>query len=125
MGRPIFVREDREPEAKYGRPANSDRGGYEGGRGGYGGDRGDRGGRGGYGGPPAGGAGGDGRQLFIGNLPFSVAWQDLKDFFRQAGNVVRADVKETPDRRSKGNGIVVFETADEARRAICKYLISS
>ncbi|CAN6620288.1 serine/arginine (SR)-type shuttling mRNA binding protein Gbp2p [Trichomonascus vanleenenianus] len=62
-----------------------------------------------------------GSQLYVGNLPYTVAWQDLKDLFREAGNVVRADVQRTYDGRSKGSGIVVFETADEARQAIDKF----
>lgn len=33
-----------------------------------------------------------GRRLYVQNLSFDVSWQDLKDHFRQAGNVVYADV---------------------------------
>lgn len=33
------------------------------------------------------------KQVFISNIPFIVGWQDLKDLFREAGNVVRADIK--------------------------------
>ncbi|KAI9017315.1 hypothetical protein BC832DRAFT_544185 [Gaertneriomyces semiglobifer] len=62
-----------------------------------------------------------GRALFVNNLPYVVAWQDLKDLFRQAGNVIRADVMEGPDRRSKGMGIVVFETIPEAQHAISMF----
>ncbi|KAI5278285.1 hypothetical protein KEM52_004742, partial [Ascosphaera acerosa] len=53
--------------------------------------RGDYGGRGGYGGGPGAGYGAGvggpnaGRQLYVGNLPYTVGWQDLKDLFRQAG----------------------------------------
>ncbi|KAJ3193587.1 hypothetical protein HDU82_002761, partial [Entophlyctis luteolus] len=54
-------------------------------------------------------------------LPYIVAWQDLKDLFRQAGNVVRADVQEGPDRRSKGSGIVAFETPEDAQNAISMF----
>ena len=28
-------------------------------------------------------------QLFVGNLPYRVRWQDLKDLFRRAGTVLR------------------------------------
>lgn len=31
-----------------------------------------------------------GRVLFVGNLPFHIQWQDLKDLFRTAGNIIRA-----------------------------------
>ncbi|KAJ3202311.1 hypothetical protein HDU82_007447 [Entophlyctis luteolus] len=97
MGRQVFVREDREPDIKF----NGDR-------------------------PRGGGSGGgiarsgpNPSGVFVSNLPYIVAWQDLKDLFRQAGNVVRADVQEGPDRRSKGSGIVAFETPEDAQNAIC------
>jgi len=57
-------------------------------------------------------------QVHIANLPYSIAWQDLKDLFRQAGQVSRADVYQNSDRRSKGTGNVVFETRDEVESAI-------
>ncbi|KAI8812370.1 hypothetical protein BJ742DRAFT_673974 [Cladochytrium replicatum] len=104
LNRPVFIREDRETEAKFGANPPRSRGP-----------------------PPSGGhysgAGADtaGRQIFIGNLPYIVAWQDLKDLFRQAGNVVRADVMEGPDRRSKGTGTVLFETPQEAQNAIAMF----
>lgn len=95
MGRLVYVREDRETELKYGagRPTT------------------------GYSAPIS----AAGTQLFVSNLPYSVGWQDLKDLFRNAGNVVRADVQQTPDGRSKGSGIVSFENADDAQNAIDKY----
>jgi RNA recognition motif-containing protein len=51
-------------------------------------------------------------------LPFHVQWQDLKDLFRQAGTIVRADVALGPDGRSRGFGTVVFATEKDARRAV-------
>ncbi|KAJ3099600.1 hypothetical protein HDU96_010671 [Phlyctochytrium bullatum] len=59
-----------------------------------------------------------GRQLFVGNLPFSVGWQDLKDLFREAGTVVRADVMMAPNGKSRGFGTVLFSTLEEANTAI-------
>ncbi|KAJ7240560.1 RNA-binding domain-containing protein [Mycena rebaudengoi] len=59
-----------------------------------------------------------GRNLFVGNLPFHVQWQDLKDLFRAAGTIVRADVAVGPDGRSRGFGTVVFATEKDARRAV-------
>ncbi|KAK9375425.1 uncharacterized protein V1513DRAFT_378018 [Lipomyces chichibuensis] len=121
-GRVIYVREDREA-------ATHGRGGPPGGR--FGGRD---GGFGGYNNPPtpyqggggfqdaSGGAGvGTGNQLHVGNLPYSVGWQELKDLFRQAGNVIRADVFMGPDGRSKGRGTVVFETAADAQNAISHF----
>ncbi|KXS13726.1 RNA-binding domain-containing protein [Gonapodya prolifera JEL478] len=120
MGRKVFVREDRETGATFYRgPDGTSRPprGPPRGRGGYG--------RGGYGGGSGGGRGGPvdegdptGRQVYIVNLPYIIAWQDLKDLFRQAGGVVRADVHVGPDGRSKGTGSVLYETEDEARRAV-------
>ncbi|RIA97359.1 hypothetical protein C1645_707212 [Glomus cerebriforme] len=61
------------------------------------------------------------RQLFVGNLPFRVRWQDLKDLFREAGTVIRADVAMGYDNRSKGHGTVLFATLEEAKNAIAMF----
>ncbi|KAE8249003.1 hypothetical protein A4X13_0g5382 [Tilletia indica] len=140
--RNVFVREDREDEARYGsnpapaRPPAGAYGGGGGGRGfgaggggggGRGGFGGGGGGRGGYGGgAPAPGMGAyvhaqGGSQLYVGNLPYSVGWQDLKDLFRSAGNVVRADIQNGADGRPKGSGIVVFSNPNDAQNAIQMY----
>ena len=50
------------------------------------------------------------RHLFVGNLPFNCQWQDLKDLFRTAGNILRADVTVGPDGRSRGFGTVLYAT---------------
>ncbi|KAF2174142.1 hypothetical protein M409DRAFT_16411 [Zasmidium cellare ATCC 36951] len=123
MGRLVYVREDRETEPRFSGSSAPTRGGAGGGPGfggGYGGGRGGYGGGGyggGMGGGPPGGAGGA-RQIFVSNLPFQVGWQDLKDLFRQAGNVLRADVHVAPDGHPKGSGIVAFETPEDAQNAI-------
>ncbi|KAL0069235.1 hypothetical protein AAF712_003598 [Marasmius tenuissimus] len=64
------------------------------------------------------GGGGGGRNLFVGNLPFHCQWQDLKDLFRQAGTILRADVALGQDGRSRGFGTVVFATEADAERAL-------
>ncbi|BGP55276.1 hypothetical protein JCM8202_000649 [Rhodotorula sphaerocarpa] len=125
LGRPVFIREDRENEARYGAAAVSTRpgfmgpGGYggapAGGRGGYGGGFGGRGGA--MGGPVA----GSGRHLYITGLPYTVGWQDLKDLFRAAGQIIRADVKMAPDGTHTGVGTVVYETPADAQNAIAMY----
>ncbi|KZP28623.1 RNA-binding domain-containing protein [Athelia psychrophila] len=57
-------------------------------------------------------------QLFVGNLPYRVRWQDLKDLFRKAGTVLRADVSLGPDNRSRGYGTVLLSSAEDAGRAV-------
>lgn len=100
MGRSIFVREDRE-EKKSGAGRTKAVGSTN------------------KGASPSAEApaGGSGRRLYVGNLAYSVKWQTLKDFFRQAGNVVYAEVMTEANGRSKGCGIVEFETAEEAEEA--------
>ncbi|WFD31720.1 hypothetical protein MSPP1_002759 [Malassezia sp. CBS 17886] len=57
-------------------------------------------------------------QLFVGNLPYSARWQDVKDLFRRAGTVLRADVHVTAENRSCGTGTVLFATEDDALHAV-------
>lgn len=63
-------------------------------------------------------SGSSGAKVFVRNLPFSVKWQDLKDKFRDAGRIVRADVMTGEDGRSKGCGLVTFESSSDANRAV-------
>jgi len=52
-------------------------------------------------------------------IPQGVSWQDLKDHFRVAGNVVFASVSvDVNTGESKGHGIVQFETTSMAQNAI-------
>ena len=58
-------------------------------------------------------------RLYVHNLSWRVSWQDLKDHFRQAGEVIHAKIMtEGPGGRSKGCGIVEMGTVDEAANAI-------
>jgi len=66
----------------------------------------------------SGGGGGSGVQLFVGNLSFETGWKELKDHFRQCGNVERAEVMEGPDGRKKGFGTVRFSKKKDANNAI-------
>jgi RNA recognition motif-containing protein len=59
-----------------------------------------------------------GTEIFVGNLPFSVNWQALKDIMREAGEVVRADVRLDSWGKSRGFGTVVFATTEAASKAI-------
>jgi len=42
----------------------------------------------------------------------------LKDHFRTAGNVIRADIVGGPDGLSKGVGLVEYSSSQEAAKAI-------
>ena len=58
-------------------------------------------------------------RLYVHNLSWRVSWQDLKDHFRQAGDVIHAKIMtEGPGGRSKGCGIVEMDTVDSAANAI-------
>ena len=63
--------------------------------------------------PPSGGT-----SVYVGNLSWDVGWQDLKDHFKSAGNVLHADVMMGQDGRSKGCGLVTFASARDAQTAI-------
>ena len=72
-----------------------------------------------YGAKPAGRAVGGAKTVYVGNLSWDVAWQDLKDHFKQAGDVAHADIMmENGTGRSKGCGIVQFSNARDATNAI-------
>lgn len=100
-----------------GRDNNRDyRGGGGGGGGGYGGggysrggyDGGGRGGRGGF----SRGSKPKGYQLLVSGLPSTGSWQDVKDHFREAGDVIFADVYKD------GSGSVEFSRYDHMKRAL-------
>eukprot|EP00425_Heterocapsa_triquetra_P039349 CAMPEP_0195085010 /NCGR_PEP_ID=MMETSP0448-20130528/25535_1 /TAXON_ID=66468 /ORGANISM="Heterocapsa triquestra, Strain CCMP 448" /LENGTH=236 /DNA_ID=CAMNT_0040118383 /DNA_START=41 /DNA_END=748 /DNA_ORIENTATION=+ len=59
-----------------------------------------------------------GRLVYVGNLPFRAAWQELKDVFKQHGEVIRVDIAQDMDGRSKGYATVLFEKEEEATAAI-------
>lgn len=100
-GRQIYVREDREAEPKFNNNTTRPGGAPSNGR-------------------PAAAAAPEGAQVFVNNLPYSVGWQELKDLFYQAGDVVRADVQSNHLGRSKGCGTVLFANPQDAENAIAK-----
>lgn len=58
-------------------------------------------------------------KIFVGNFPFSVDDQKLKEFFAKVGTVVSAKVmKEGEGGRSRGFGFVELSNPEEAQRAI-------
>lgn len=71
-------------------------------------------------------------KVFVGHLPYSTTWQDLKDHFGQVGTVTYTKIlmekdkgqgkgrTANPEGFSKGMGIVEFSSAEEAQMAIAK-----
>jgi RNA recognition motif-containing protein len=60
-----------------------------------------------------------GTRVFVQGIPPGTAWQDLKDHFKIAGDVVFASVSvDMQTGESKGHGIVQFETTEMAQNAI-------
>ena len=58
-------------------------------------------------------------KLFVGNFPFSVDDEKLKEFFGKVGTVVSAKVMTEGDSgRSRGFGFVEMEGSEDAERAI-------
>ncbi|KAI0320586.1 RNA-binding domain-containing protein [Amylostereum chailletii] len=119
LGRPVFIREDRENESRFGATPVPGKIGMA------------MAGQGLHAAPPprpsyhnslgGGGPQNPGNQLYVGNLPYQAGWQDLKDLFRSAGNIVRADINIGADGRPKGSGTVIFETSKDAQQAISMY----
>lgn len=79
--------------------------------------------------PTAAAMAGPSNRVFVGNLSWRTSWQNLKDHMRSAGNVRFADIfyERTggPDQRrkgwrprSKGCGVVEYETVEDAQNAI-------
>ena len=58
-------------------------------------------------------------RLYVHNLSWRVSWQDLKDHFKQFGRVVFVDIaRDAQTGKSMGRGIVRFDDADSAARAV-------
>ena len=58
-------------------------------------------------------------KLYVGNLPYTITGDQLRDQFSQAGTVVDAVViSDRQTGRSKGFGFVEFEKEEDAQKAI-------
>lgn len=57
-------------------------------------------------------------QVIVHGLPFHYAWQELKDLFKPVGGVGKADIVIDRDGRSKGWGTVIFDSENDAQKAI-------
>lgn len=61
----------------------------------------------------------DNKKLYVGNLPWSVNSDGLRDLFSQFGEIVDAIViSDRMSGRSKGFGFVTFATEEQAQAAI-------
>lgn len=61
-------------------------------------------------------------KLYVGNLPYNTADEDLQNLFSQAGTVKSAQViKDRVSGRSKGFAFVEMSTAEEAQTAISRF----
>lgn len=58
--------------------------------------------------------------LMFRQLPWSTSNEDLVDLFTTIGKVERAEIQYEPNGRSKGTGVVEFDTQENAETAICK-----
>lgn len=59
------------------------------------------------------------KKLYVGNLPYEISDEELKEVFTQAGNVVSAAIIRFRDSgRSKGFGFVEMEDETSAQKAI-------
>eukprot|EP00929_Paragymnodinium_shiwhaense_P009035 TRINITY_DN113061_c0_g1_i1.p1 TRINITY_DN113061_c0_g1~~TRINITY_DN113061_c0_g1_i1.p1 ORF type:complete len:232 (-),score=67.51 TRINITY_DN113061_c0_g1_i1:279-881(-) len=103
----IFVREDREEHSPFkSKGGGGSKGGGKGGKGGKG--------KGGF----RVGPDDKGRLLYVGNLPFKAAWQELKDMFREYGEVIHVDIARDPEGWSRGFATVLYKEQKEAKAAI-------
>jgi len=68
-----------------------------------------------------GGVGGASCKVYVGNLSWEAAWQDVKDHMRGVRadlDVLHADIMMDASGRSKGCAIVEYSSAEHAQRAI-------
>ncbi|MBS0350570.1 MAG: RNA-binding protein [Proteobacteria bacterium] len=61
----------------------------------------------------------DNKQVYVGNLPYQVTEQDLKNLFSKYGNIEQVKiVRNFSSGRSKGFGFVTYYTKSEAKNAL-------
>ncbi len=61
-------------------------------------------------------------KLYVGNLPYTVTEDDLRELFAQAGTVKSiALINDRDTGRSKGFGFVEYETNEDAQKAITMF----
>ncbi|OWB67344.1 nucleic acid binding protein [[Candida] boidinii] len=58
--------------------------------------------------------------IFVGNIPYDTTWYELKDFFKDFADVVRADIV-TQNSKPRGMATVEFRDAETAQAAVSKF----
>jgi len=59
--------------------------------------------------------------IYVRNLPWSTSNEDLVELFTTIGKVEQAEIQYEPNGRSRGTGVVRFDTAENADTAIEKF----
>ncbi|MDA8088567.1 MAG: RNA-binding protein [Nitrospiraceae bacterium] len=61
------------------------------------------------------------KKLYVGNLSYSVNEDELREMFREAGEVQSVKIINDETGRSKGFGFVEMSTDEEAEKAIASF----
>ena len=61
--------------------------------------------------------GGSSARLYVGNIPWSTTIEDLRELFAECGGVTRVDIPTGRQGRSRGYGLVEFNSEAEAQAA--------
>ena len=59
-------------------------------------------------------------RLYVGNIPWSTTIDELRDIFAECGGVRDVDIPTGRQGRSRGYGIVEFNTTEEAHAAVTR-----
>ena len=59
-------------------------------------------------------------RLYVGNIPWSATEQELRDVFADTPGVRRVEIPTGRQGRSRGYGLVEFDTAEEAAAAVSR-----
>lgn len=57
-------------------------------------------------------------------LPWSTSNEDLVELFTTIGKVERAEIQYEANGRSKGTGVVQFDSPENAETAICEFVVN-
>lgn len=58
------------------------------------------------------------KKLFIGGISWNLEWQELKDIFKEYGEVVYVKIiKDRETGKSKGFGFIEFSNIEDAKKA--------